>query len=74
MKKYGKITLETLAQMVKEGFDEVNGRLNIVDKRLTTLESDVENIKLRLDEMPYRFEFKQLEKRVLILEKRTGVA
>lgn len=61
MKKPKKnITLDDLAGMVAEGFNEardsVNKRFDLVDKRLKNLEEGQEQIKLRLDNIAYRFE------------------
>ena len=57
------ITLENLAGMIKGGFDEVGVRLD-------TLERGQEEIKLKLDNVAYRFELVELERRVKILEQK----
>jgi len=61
------VTINELAGMIKVGFDEVKVRLD-------TLERGQEDIKLRLDNVAYRFEIVALEKRVDVLEQKFGVA
>ena len=66
-------SLEDLARMVKEGFDEVHGTMKAgfdkVENRLTTLENGQEEIKLRLLNVAYRFEVVELENQVKTLAK-----
>ena len=66
-------SLDDLARMVKEGFDEVHGTIKAgfdkVDNRLAALENGQEEIKLRLTNVAYRFELEKLEKRVKALKK-----
>jgi DNA anti-recombination protein RmuC len=69
------ITINELAGMVKTGFDEMGKQFEKVDKhfdkvenRLTTLEKGQEDIKLRLDNVAYRFELVEVLKRLKILE------
>jgi uncharacterized protein (UPF0335 family) len=71
------MTLEKLAVMVKNGFDDVQNTFVLVfrkfekiDERFERIETDigyikhdVEDIKLRLDSKADRFELKVLEKR-----------
>lgn len=75
------ITLDDLAGMVKKGFDDlgdkmekgfdaVDKRFEKVEKRLGALEEGQEAIQLRLGNVPYRFEFTELQKRIEVLEKR----
>lgn len=73
-------TLDDLAGMVKHGFDSVDKRFDSVDKRfdrvedrLDTLEQGQEEIKLKLDNVAYRFELEELQKRVRRLEMRSGI-
>jgi len=78
MKKANKkITMNDLAAMIKNGFDETGEQMNAgfgkVDERLNTLEQGHEDIKLRLDNVAYRFELVELQKRVDALEKKVGV-
>lgn len=75
------ITLDDLALMVQKGFDHVDKRLEQVDKRfdkmekkLNLLENGQEDIKLRLDNCAYRFELRELDQRVSILERRLKIA
>jgi hypothetical protein len=80
------ISIDQLAQMVQRGFDEtakkdemdrrfehVDKRFDAVDKRLDKLEQGHEEIKLRLDNVAYRFELVELQRRVELLEKKTGI-
>ena len=66
-------SIEDLAGMVKEGFDEVHGTMKAgfdkVENRLTTLENGQEEIKLRLTNVAYRFELVELENQVKTLTK-----
>lgn len=71
------MTLDALAGMVQRGFvsvekrlDGVDERLDGIDKRMDTLEHGQEDIKLRLDNVAYHFELKQLETRVSVLERK----
>ena len=62
------IAIEDLAGMVKTGFDEMGKQFKKVDNRLTTLETGQEDIKLRLDNVAYRFEIVEVQKRLKALE------
>jgi hypothetical protein len=66
-------TLDDLARSVKEGFDGVSKSMKsgfeAVDKRLIALETGQEDIKLRLDNVAYRFEIVEVQKRLKALEK-----
>ncbi len=77
MKRNKKITNEDLARMVQNGFDEMKGRVDKrfdkVESRLDVLEQGQEDIKLKLDNVAYRFELEDLEKRVERLELKTGL-
>jgi len=79
--KVKKITIDELAMMTKRGFDEVgegmkqgfatvNNNIHILSENNTR---EHEDIKLRLDNVAYRFELVELQKRVEVLEKRAGV-
>ena len=66
-------SIEDLAGMVKEGFDEMSGTMKTgfdkVENRLITLENGQEEIKLRLLNVAYRFEVVELENQVKTLTK-----
>ena len=62
------ITTNELAGMVKTGFDEMGKQFEKIDKRLTALETGQEDIKLRLDNVAYRFEIVEVQKRLKALE------
>lgn len=83
--KKSKITIDDLAVMVKKGFDESKGEINGVkdemrdemdgmrgemNARFDNLERGQEDIKLRLDNVAYRFELQEIERRVVLLEKK----
>ncbi|MDO8592307.1 MAG: hypothetical protein Q7R92_00870 [bacterium] len=68
-----KITINDLAVMVKQGFDGVTKEFRKVSQRMDTLEQGQEAIKLRLDNVAYRFELVELQKRVEKIEKKVGV-
>ena len=58
------ITNEELAKMVKLGFDGQDRRFDRIKKQKNILEQGQEEIKLRLDNVAYRFELRDLEKTV----------
>lgn len=79
------VTLDDLAMMVQKGFDhsdkkiedlkkEMRSGFDKVEKRMDLLERGQEDIKLRQDNCVYRFELKELERRVGILERRLKTA
>jgi len=76
-KQTKKTTSDDLAMMIGKGFEHVDKRLDSLEqghkemKRENTLEHD--EIKTRLDNVAYRFELVELQKRVEILEKRAMV-
>ena len=65
-------SLDDLAISVKEGFDEVSKSMKAgfetVNKRLTALETGQEDIKLRFDNVAYRFEIVVVQTRLHTLE------
>ena len=71
------ITNEDLAKKIDGLSNNINAHALItkksfesVDKRLGHLEQGQEDIKLRLDNVAYRFELQELTRRVTLLEKR----
>lgn len=68
------ITINELAVMVKEGFDEVthgmNKRFDNLEEQMDVMEKSHEEIKLKLDNVAYRFEIVELQRRVELLEKK----
>src|SRR4030042_5397689 len=76
-----KITMNDLAVMVKNGFDETGEKIEGIEKGLKkeiksigeTNAREHEAIMLRLDNVAYRFELVELQKRVDVLEKKVGV-
>jgi len=75
-----KITNEDLALMMKKGFDGIDERFVRLEGGQGEMKADIqelktgqEDIKLRLDQAAWRFEMQDLEKRVEVLEKHTGV-
>lgn len=67
------ITLDDLAGMVKHGFDGVDKRFDKVETRLVNLKDGVEEIKLKLDQVAYRFEVEELSRRLKRVEMRLGI-
>jgi BMFP domain-containing protein YqiC len=69
-------TIDDLAVMVQKGFDEVNKGVqkgfDAVNDRLDQVERGQEDIKLKLDNVAYRFELKELQQRVELLEKKAN--
>lgn len=57
---------------VDKRFDHIDKHFEQFDKRLNALEIGQEDIKLRLNNVAHRFELKELEHRVEILENRLG--
>jgi len=79
-----KISLENLAGMVKRGFDETGDKIEGVKKEVEGVKEDLKNfreintqeheeIKLRLNNVAYRFELVELVQRVERLEKIAGI-
>ena len=76
MKKgFGKTTLDTVARNIEDlalitakGFDTMGKKFDNIDIKIDKLEKGQEEIKLRLDNVAYRFELVELQKRVEKLE------
>lgn len=75
-------TLDDLARMIANGFADtaskadmqsLQTRVDAVESRLGVLETGQEEIKLRLDSLAYKFEVKELSRRVDILEQKVGI-
>jgi len=64
--------LDALAVITKKGFEQVDKRLNNLEVKTDRLERGQEDIKLRLDNVAYRFELVELQRRVVLLEKKAG--
>ncbi|MDP3899774.1 MAG: hypothetical protein Q8Q23_01700 [bacterium] len=66
------ITIDDLAVMVQSGFEEAkyenNARFEKIEKELEFLKDGQEKIQLKLDNVAYRFELVELQKRVQLLE------
>lgn len=71
--KNKKVTIEDLAVMTQNGFQAVEQRFDKLEKRFDILEQGHEEIKLQLDNVAYRFELVELQRRVETLEKKLGV-
>jgi len=86
MKKKKITTIEDLAVLmqneflsIQERFDGVDGRFDQVDEQfdemkeeIKELRRDIEDLKLRTGEMVFRFEIKEIEKRLRKLELKLG--
>jgi len=73
-------TLDNLAGMIKRGFDNVDKRFDentkehrVMMTKLENLENGTEEIKLKLDQVAYRFEIQELERRVKRVEAKLGI-
>ena len=71
---------EDLARMINKGFegnderfDKVETRLDRIEIRLDTLDQGQDEIKLRLDNVVYRFEVEDVKKRVKKIEFKLGI-
>jgi predicted nucleic acid-binding Zn-ribbon protein len=80
MKKKKIKTIEDLGMLVQQEFLTVNERFSAVDKNLEKLrneilelKSDVEDIKLRMGEVAFRFEIQDVERRLKKLEMKVGL-
>lgn len=78
------ITIEALAGMVQEGFEDMRGEMNkrfdvvdeglvIVDGRLSAIEMELMDIRKKLDNIVYRHEYEMLKDRVVALEKKLSI-
>lgn len=74
------ITINDLAGMIKRGFDGVDKKFdeNVKEHRqvfqhLDNLENGVEEVKLKLDHVAYRFEVQELDKRLKRVEIKLGI-
>jgi len=69
--------IEGLAIIVNNGFNATqkfnNQRFDKLEKRFDVVERGQEDIKLRLDNVAYRFELIELQSRVKRLEKKVGI-
>jgi len=73
MDKETKKEFENLARMIKKGFDENTAQHKEIFDRLEKLEQGQEEIKLKLDQVAYRFELQELERRVRRIELKLGL-
>lgn len=79
-----KITLEDLAVMIAEGFNAIENRFTGVEGNIAGLRQDFkefkkettdnfERIDLRLQQVAYQSDYRELDQRVTTLERRAGV-
>ncbi len=66
-----RVTLESLAVMVKEGFE--NSAKEMADFR-AEVKAEFDRVDLRLSQAAYRFEVVDLENRVDYVERRLGIS
>jgi hypothetical protein len=74
-------TINELAGMVQNGFlemgDRMDSRFNGVEKEMKLMRQDIEEVRLRLDNVAYRFELEELkfnlEKRLRIVESKLKI-
>jgi len=66
--------IDQLALTVAKGFTGVDKRFDKVETRLDKLEQGQEEIKLKLDQVAYRFEVRELDRRLKLVEQKLGIA
>lgn len=66
--------VDHLAIITSKGFEENAKHHEIFIKKFESLEKGQEDIKLRLDNVAYRFELVELQNRVEFLEKKMGIS
>ena len=75
VKKKKETTVDDLAMMINNGFNEMkenNAREHKeIGEKLNSLEQGQDDIKIRLDNVAYRFELVELQRRVEVLERRS---
>jgi len=64
------ISNQELLEAINSGFDGVQKQFGIVNGRLDNIEKDVEDIKLRLTNVAYRFEIEELKNRFILMEEK----
>jgi chromosome segregation and condensation protein ScpB len=77
MKKIAKkkpVSLDNLAVMVSKGFDILEQGQKELKSDIQQLKQGQEKIQLKLDNVAYRFELIELQRRVFLLEKKVGIA
>lgn len=72
-----KVTIDDLAVMINKGFGSVENRLGTMENDIKEIRRGQEEIELKLCNVAYRFELKQLEERfedrLKILERKSGI-
>lgn len=64
------ITLNDLARMVNEGFNNVEKRFDRLEKEIKEIRAEIEDIKSTLSKVAFRHELKELEFRIEKLEEK----
>jgi polyhydroxyalkanoate synthesis regulator phasin len=73
MKKKKITIIEDLAVLVQNEFLAVNKKIDELKNEVLEIKADLENIKLRMGEMVFRFEIQDIEKRLRKLEEKVGL-
>ena len=68
-----KITLENLAGMIKRGFDGVDKSFDENTKQHQQIFTKLEEITLKLNQVAYRFEVQELDRRLKRVETKLGI-
>ncbi len=63
------LALNDFSSITDKRFNAVDSRFDVVESRLDNLDSNQEDIISRLSNVAYKFEIRDLEKRVGVLEK-----
>lgn len=66
--------LENRMDGMENRMDGMDKRMGSMEKSMKNLETGQEDIKLKLDNYAYRFELVELQRRVEILEKHSGIS
>lgn len=72
MKKKKITTIEGLATLVQGEFLRVHKRFDDLESEIKELRRDVDDLKLRMSEVAYHFEIREIEKRLDRLELKVG--
>lgn len=77
LKVYTDAQTEALARIVNQAFQQqaefMDKRFEVIERKLNSLETGQEDIKLRLDQAAWKFEVEALDRRVKVLEGKAGV-
>ena len=70
VKKKKETTIDDLAVMIAKGFDGIENEIGGMKNDVKNLKLGQDDIRNKLDNVAYRFELVELDKRVRVLEKK----